>query len=131
MPLAGGTFVGNTLYANRAATRYYEDSGQGSNYIGLRAPAAVASDVTFLLPPADGSSGHILTTDGSGTLTFAAPAAAGATGGGTDEIFVENERTVTTTYSITATKNAHSVGPIALNSGVVVTVPAASTWMVS
>ncbi len=130
MPLAGGTFVGNTLYANRAATRYYEDSGQGTNYIGLRAPATVASDVTFLLPPADGSSGHILTTNGSGTLTFAAPAAAGATGGGNDEIFVENERTVTTSYSITSTKNAHSVGPIAVNSSAVVTIPENSTWMI-
>ena len=131
MPLAGGTFTGHVNFSNGKNARFYENTGNGSNYIALRAPAAVTSDVVFYLPPADGSADHVLKTDGSGNWTFGAPAAAGATGGGTDEIFVENERTVTTSYSITATKNAHSVGPIALNSGVVVTVPAASTWMVS
>jgi len=130
MPLTGGTFSGNISYANRAATRYFEDSGQGTNYIGLRAPASVSSDITFILPAADGSANQLLTTDGSGNLSFADAAAAGATGGGNDEIFVENERTVTTSYSITATKNAHSVGPIAVNSSAVVTIPENSTWMI-
>ena len=41
-----------------------------SNYIALQSPAVVASNVTFTLPSADGTSGQLLQTDGSGTLSF-------------------------------------------------------------
>jgi hypothetical protein len=54
----------------------------------------------------------------------------GATGGGSDEVFVENGQTVTTNYSIPSGKNASSVGPITVNSGVTVTVPSGSNWVV-
>jgi hypothetical protein len=54
----------------------------------------------------------------------------GATGGGSDEIFVENGQTVTTNYTITSGKNAMSAGPISVNSGVVVTIPSGSSWIV-
>jgi len=54
----------------------------------------------------------------------------GATGNGGDQIFVENGQTVTASYQIPATKNASSVGPITINSGVSVTVPSASRWVI-
>ena len=54
----------------------------------------------------------------------------GATGGGTDEIFIENGQTVTTNYTITASKNAGTFGPITVNSGITVTVPSGSTWSI-
>lgn len=54
----------------------------------------------------------------------------GATGGGADEIFIENGQTVTTNYTITASKNAGTFGPITVNSGVTVTVPSGSTWSI-
>ena len=41
-----------------------------SNYVGLKAPATVASDETFVLPSADGSANFLLKTDGSGNLSF-------------------------------------------------------------
>jgi len=41
-----------------------------SNYVGLKAPATVASDETFTLPSADGSANFLLRTDGSGNLSF-------------------------------------------------------------
>ena len=47
----------------------------------------------------------------------------GATGGGTDKVFNENSRTVTTNYSITAGKSAVCVGPLTINNGVTVTIP--------
>jgi len=47
---------------------------------------------------------------------------AGATGGGSDEVFVETDQTVTTSYSLTANKHAHTVSPT-INNGVTVTVP--------
>ena len=54
----------------------------------------------------------------------------GATGGGADEIFIENGQTVTTSYSIGASRNAMSTGPITINSGISVTVPSGSRWVV-
>ncbi len=55
---------------------------------------------------------------------------AGATGGGSDQIFYENGQTVTTNYTITNGKNAMSAGPITINSGVTVTVGAGETYTV-
>lgn len=54
----------------------------------------------------------------------------GATGGGNDQIFVENGQTVTTTYAIPVGKNAMSTGPITINSDVSVTVPSDSRWVI-
>jgi hypothetical protein len=54
----------------------------------------------------------------------------GATGGGGDEVFVENSVTVTTTYTLTTNKNAMSVGPISINSGVIVTIPTGQRWVI-
>ena len=55
----------------------------------------------------------------------------GATGGGSDEVFVENGVTVTTNYTLSTNKNAMSVGPITVNSGVVVTVPSGQRWLIA
>jgi len=54
----------------------------------------------------------------------------GATGGGTDAVFLENGNTVTTNYTITTGKNAVSAGPVTINSGVTVTIPNNSTWVI-
>jgi len=54
----------------------------------------------------------------------------GATGGGSDEVFIENAQTVTTNYTITTNKNAMSTGPITVNSGITVTIPSGSSWVV-
>lgn len=54
----------------------------------------------------------------------------GATGGGGDKIFIENEKTVTSSYTIPATKNAMTTGPVTIDSGVTVTVSAGSRWVV-
>jgi hypothetical protein len=54
----------------------------------------------------------------------------GATGGGADQVFVENGVTVTTNYTLTTGYNAESVGPITINSGVTVTVPTNQRWVI-
>ncbi|MAJ58172.1 MAG: hypothetical protein CMI74_08965 [Candidatus Pelagibacter sp.] len=51
--------------------KFFEDSDNGTNAITLQGPAST-SDVTFTLPSADGSNNHVLKTDGSGNLSFAA-----------------------------------------------------------
>jgi len=55
----------------------------------------------------------------------------GATGGGADEVFVLNSKTVTQDFTIPADKNSHSVGTITIEDGVTVTVPDGSTWVIS
>jgi hypothetical protein len=69
----------------------------------------------------------ISATSGSVTIDGVA---AGATGGGTDKIFWENDQTVTTNYTITNGQNAMSAGPITINSGVTVTVGSGEIWTV-
>lgn len=54
----------------------------------------------------------------------------GATGGGTDQIFIQNGQTVTTNYTISTNYNAGTFGPVSINSGVTVTVPTGSNWYV-
>jgi hypothetical protein len=44
-----------------------------SNYIALRSPATVSSNVTLTFPNTAGSNTQMLQTDGSGTLSWAAP----------------------------------------------------------
>ena len=53
-----------------------------------------------------------------------------AEGGGSDEIFHENDQTVTTSYTIATGRNALSAGPITINTGATVTVSAGSTWVI-
>ena len=50
--------------------RLNEFNSLGSNYVALRAPVSLSSDVAFTLPAADGTAGQVLKTNGSGTLSF-------------------------------------------------------------
>lgn len=45
-------------------------SNSSGNFIALDAPSSIASDKTFTLPNADGSSGQVIQTNGSGALSF-------------------------------------------------------------
>ena len=93
----------NLIIDNQKEVRFRETTGNGTNYIGLKAPASVSADLTFTLPTAptsnnqalisstagvmsftpysfpsaDGSANQVLQTNGSGALSFAT-----ASGGG-------------------------------------------------
>lgn len=54
----------------------------------------------------------------------------GAAGGGSDQIFYLNDQIVTANYTIAATRNAGTFGPISIDSGVTVTVSSGATWTV-
>ena len=54
----------------------------------------------------------------------------GATGAGGDQVFYENELTVTADYTLTTSRNAMSTGPITINSGITVTVPTNQRWVI-
>lgn len=66
--------------ASASELRMLEPSGSGSHYTAFKAQAQSAS-VTYTLPSADGTNGQFLSTDGSGSLSWAT--ASGGGGGGT------------------------------------------------
>jgi hypothetical protein len=87
----------NLIIDNQKEIRFRETTANGTNYIGLKAPASVTADLTFTLPVAptasnqalisstagvmsftpytfpssDGTNGQALVTNGSGVLSFA------------------------------------------------------------
>jgi hypothetical protein len=54
----------------------------------------------------------------------------GASGAGGNQIFFQNDLTVTASYTIPTGKNAGTFGPVTIDSGVTVTVPSGSVWTV-
>jgi hypothetical protein len=78
-----------------------------------------------------GANGYVLTTDSSEATGLKwALAAAGATGGGTDQVFYENDVEVTTSYTISTDKNAGTFGPVSVDDGATVQVPSGSVWTI-
>ena len=69
-------------------------------------------------------SGGTNTGDGSGLTGL--PAGAPVGGASTNTVFFENDNTVDVSYTISTDKNAMAAGPIAIKSGVTVTVPSGS-----
>ena len=87
-----------------------------------------SASTTAIVPNVSGQSGKYLTNDG--TDSSWSTVSAGATGAGGDEVFYENGQNVTTSYSITASTNAMSAGPVTVDSGATVTIPSGSNWVV-
>ena len=146
--LAGVNTAGNQNTSGTAAglSATLGVSSGGTGATSLTANGALIGNGTGAVTAVDMSTkGHLLAGDGSGNpstlgvgtndyvltadsstatgLKWAAAAAAGATGAGGDEVFVENERVVTTSYTLSTGKSAMCVGPLTLNTGVTVTIP--------
>ena len=130
--LAGVNTAGNQDTSGTAAiatTVTVADESSDTTCFPLFATAATGN-----LAPKSGS--NLSFNSSNGTLTATAFSgdgsaltgiSAGATGGGSDEIFYENGQNVTTDYTITNGKNAMSAGPITIDSGVTVTVGSGET----
>jgi hypothetical protein len=111
------TTLGNTwnylsYFANNPETRYL-----GSGNLASQAEAEAGSNNTKWTTPLRVAQ------------AITALATSGATGGGTDKVFVQNDQVITTNYTIPVGKNASSVGPVSIDAGVTVTVSANSTWV--
>lgn len=96
---------------------YLTPTGDGGQLTGIDA-----------LPDQTGHTDQFLKTNGATADWADVPPS--VTGGGTDQVFYENDTNVTTDYTITTNKNAMSAGPITVNTGVTVTVPSGSEWTV-
>lgn len=73
-----GAIVVEATSTSAAEIRLSEDTDNGTNYIGLKAPAAISANKTFILPDSDGSANQYLKTDGSGNLSFGTPSTGSA-----------------------------------------------------
>ena len=54
----------------------------------------------------------------------------GATGGGADKVFVETNKDITTSYTLTTNFNAMTAGPVDMAASATVTVPAGASWVI-
>ena len=54
----------------------------------------------------------------------------GATGGTGNYVFWENDTIIFSDYTITSLKNAGTFGPVTVNSGILVNVPAGTVWSI-
>ena len=122
---SGSNLTFNSANGTLAATIF---SGSGASLTNLPAGnlTGTVADARISTLTASKLSGALPAIDGSALTGISA----GATGGGSDEVFYENSTTVTTSYSITSNKNAMSAGPLSINSGAVVTIPSGSVWTI-
>ncbi len=75
LDLGGGTLTGDLILNTLLQLK------GGSNNVSLRASPSLASDITLTLPTSVGTNGQILTTNGSGVLSWTTNAANGPAGG--------------------------------------------------
>jgi hypothetical protein len=71
---SANTTTVNLIIDNQKEIRFRETTANGTNYVALKAPASLSADLTFTLPTADGTNGQVLSTNGSGVLSFITPA---------------------------------------------------------
>lgn len=84
---ATNRFVGSHRYWTKGTSttgsgvNLVEGTDNGSSFITLASPAALAGIVTYYLPGTQGSAGYVLSNDGSGNLSWTDPAASGSFSG--------------------------------------------------
>tara|TARA_Y100000356_G_scaffold76492_1_gene63272 strand:+ start:884 stop:1474 length:591 start_codon:yes stop_codon:yes gene_type:complete len=115
-PVAGATFTGAVIHNYTTALRIPVGT------TAQRSGSPATGDLRFnsTLGSAEIYNGSSFTAVGGG---------AGATGGGSDEVFFESDQTVTTSYTLSSNKHAHTVSPT-INSGVTITVPSGAILVI-
>lgn len=72
-----------------------------------------------------------ITSDGTNIYFVSSGGGNVPTGGNsTNKVFYPNDQSVTASYTMTATQNYGTFGPVTINTGVIVTVPAGTTWSI-
>jgi len=141
----GGTGQGtNKLYIGWASSvlqLQVDATNFGSNWpISITGTATIATNVaagvagsvpyqtsasTTAMTAASTVAGQVLTTvTAGGAPTWQSPVVSAANG------FILNAKTIPSSYTIPTNYNASSAGPITVGSGVVVTVPSGSRWII-
>jgi hypothetical protein len=88
---------------NQNELRLMELTTNGTDYVALKAPASLGAPKTFTLPNSYGSNNDVLTSDGAGGLSWAAPSGGSGSGPGsvgTSVAYRAPMNTVTTSTSL-------------------------------
>jgi len=127
MPFTGGTFTGDVVFnAGQTIAGYTpRTSATGSSNLSVGTTAQRDGSPAAGMIRYNSTLGQF---EGYGSAWGAI--GGGATGGGSDTWAVEHDNTITTSYTISTDKNVISAGPLTVDSGAVVTVPAGSTWVI-
>ena len=133
--ITGGSINGTTIGATTPSTGKFTDlEATGTVAFTGTGAALMPKGTTAQQPvtPINGMIRYNTTTNGfEGYINGAwGSIGGGATGGGGDQVFVENSRIVTTNYTLTTGKSAESVGPITVNAGATVTIPSTQRWVI-
>ena len=67
---AGTVFCNYDFQIKNQKELQFRDNDGGSNWVALKGPSTVSSNITWTLPSADGTNGQVLKTNGSGTLSW-------------------------------------------------------------
>ena len=156
--LTGDQTIGGTkTFSNTITGSISGNAGTATNGVVTTGSYANPSWITSLddgkvLPSMSGNTGKFLTTDGTDSSWAAVDALPSQTGNsgkylttdGTDPSWAtldtdansttkglyEHSNTISANYSISSGNNAMSAGTMTINSGVTVTVPTGSTWVI-
>tara|TARA_R110000803_G_scaffold41789_1_gene89790 strand:+ start:303 stop:923 length:621 start_codon:yes stop_codon:yes gene_type:complete len=123
--LSGTSDVFCTYPAEKALLLNASDQINGNNVVITANIADNAVNALKLEVSGNGTLGQALTSDADGSMTWSDIDATVASGA-----IYENSNTIAANYTLTTNKNAMSVGPITINSGVTVTVPSGQNWVV-
>ncbi|UOF80242.1 phage-related tail fiber protein [Caudoviricetes sp.] len=114
----------STLYTSSTKLQYNPSTGVVSlPSLSLTTALSAGNGGTGLTSP--GTSGNVLTSNG--TSWVSSPVASGNV---TSYGLWENANTISANYTIGTNNNAVSAGPVTVNSGVTVTIPSGSTWVI-
>jgi len=115
------TWDGTNVQIGATGALRFADT-DSSNYVAFKSPGTVAANVTWTLPATDGTASQVLSTNGSGTLSWATATASP---------LVQSDTLITSSYSLAANKNAMSFGTTTIAPGVSVTIAPLDKWVIT
>jgi hypothetical protein len=123
---SASTSTVNLIIDNQKEVRFNETTANGTNYIGLKAPASVSADLTFTLPVAPTADNQALVATTAGVMSFT-PYTFPSSDGTADQFLKTNGSAVLSFATINAgtpTVNTYDTGTAATY-----TKPTTANWM--